>query len=114
MRGGGTTVAATSAYFLALLRGMLQGGATSALVADVVPEPAAVGGTHHPAVTLPTDRVEADRLEDGPAEDRPDADSAEWLTWLPLAALTVVLGVAPGLLLSPVAEAAAAYLGGLR
>jgi hypothetical protein len=40
-------------------------------------------------------------------------DAAEWLTWSPLAALTLVLGVAPGLLITPVGEAARAFLGGL-
>jgi hypothetical protein len=35
------------------------------------------------------------------------------VTWGPLAALTLVLGVAPGLLLGPVSEAAQAFFGGL-
>jgi hypothetical protein len=37
----------------------------------------------------------------------------EWVAWSPLLALTLVLGVAPGLLLTPVADAARAFLGGL-
>jgi len=70
----------TSAYFLALLRSMLQA------------EP-----------------VEAAPVA-GPV---PDATAMEWLAWSPLVAATVVLGVAPGLLLSPVADAARSFLGGL-
>ena len=42
-----------------------------------------------------------------------DVDTAEWLTWSPLVVLTVVLGVAPGLVLGPVGEAAQAFFGGL-
>jgi NADH-quinone oxidoreductase subunit M len=84
----------TSAYFLALIRSMLQGGpvtpvtqvdATVELVADTVP-------AQEPAVL--------------------DVRGAEWLTWAPLLALTLVLGVAPGLLLTPVADAAATFFGG--
>ena len=70
----------TSAYFLALLRTLLQ---TSPLVA---PPPL-------------------------PAEG--DTRRSEWLAWSPLVALTLVLGVAPGLLLSPVADATRVFLGGL-
>ena len=59
----------TSAYFLAMMRGMLQG------------------------VAGPTDA------------GRPDLHWLEWVAWGPLVVLTLVLGVAPGLLLSPVADA---------
>ncbi len=72
----------TSAYFLALMRGMLQG------------DPAAAG-------------------EDSTGV-RPDISATEWVTWGPLLLLTLVLGVAPGLLLTPVAVAAGSFLGGLR
>jgi NADH-quinone oxidoreductase subunit M len=85
----------TTTYFLALMRGMLQGGP----VTPVAP----AGGS----VELVADTVPAG--EPVPA----DAGGAEWLTWLPLVVLTLVLGVAPGLLLTPVAEAAKAFLGGL-
>jgi NADH:ubiquinone oxidoreductase subunit 4 (subunit M) len=44
---------------------------------------------------------------------RPDVDRMEWLTWSPLLVLTLVLGVAPGVLLVPVAEATRAFFGGL-
>jgi NADH-quinone oxidoreductase subunit M len=67
----------TSAYFLALMRGMLQG----------------------PPVTAP-------RLS--------DVSAVEWLAWSPLVVLTVVLGVAPGLLLGPVADAASTFFTGGR
>jgi NADH-quinone oxidoreductase subunit M len=70
----------TSAYFLALLRALLQ---TSPLV-DPPPLPASG-----------------------------DTRASEWLAWSPLLALTLVLGVAPGLLLAPVAEATRVFLGGL-
>jgi NADH-quinone oxidoreductase subunit M len=85
----------TSAYFLALMRRMLQGGpvkpvtqveSTVELVADTVPAGEA--------------RVA-------------DAVTSEWVTWAPLVALTLLLGVVPGLLLTPVGEAARAFLGGL-
>jgi NADH-quinone oxidoreductase subunit M len=67
----------TSAYFLALMRGMLQGAPTVELV------------------------------------DSPDVQALEWVAWSPLIVLTLVFGVAPGLLLSPVSDAARALLGGL-
>ncbi len=89
-----------SAYFLAVMRSMLQGPAVEATPSvDHVDVGAA----------LPTDRVAAVRLGDR----RPDVDAGEWVTWGPLAVLTVALGVAPGLLLTPVADAARAFLGGL-
>ena len=67
----------TSAYFLKLLRAMLQG----------------------PAV----ERVETVA----------DVDGFEWVAWAPLATLTVALGVAPALLLEPVATAARAFFWGI-
>jgi NADH-quinone oxidoreductase subunit M len=70
----------TSAYFLAVLRSMLQAEA-------VEPLPS-------------TPKV-------------PDVRGMEWVAWSPLLALTLILGVAPGLLLTPVADAARAFLGGL-
>lgn len=62
----------TSAYFLAMMRRILQGGEA--------------------------------------AETRGDVHPLEWLAWSPLIVLTVVLGVAPGLLLDPVAGAMAGVL----
>ncbi len=70
----------TSAYFLALLRSMLQAEAV---------EPQAIAGPVRDATTM------------------------EWLVWSPLVVLTLVLGVVPGLLLTPVADAARTFLGGL-
>jgi NADH-quinone oxidoreductase subunit M len=69
----------TSAYFLAVMRSMLQGAPGAAV------------------------------LVDGEGDTR----ASEWLVWSPLVALTLVLGVAPGLLLTPVAEATRVFLGGL-
>jgi NADH-quinone oxidoreductase subunit M len=43
-----------------------------------------------------------------------DVTRWEWLVWSPLVVATVVLGVAPSLLLTPVAEATTAFLGGGR
>ena len=43
-----------------------------------------------------------------------DVTAWEWLAWSPLVAATLVFGVAPGLLLVPVAEATVAFLGGPR
>ena len=73
----------TSAYFLALMRGMLQG----------VPE-----------------LVESEQVTPGQATA--DVHAMEWVAWSPLIALTVVFGVAPGLLLAPVSDAARAFFGG--
>ncbi|HLN76944.1 MAG TPA: NADH-quinone oxidoreductase subunit M [Nocardioidaceae bacterium] len=85
----------TSAYFLALMRGMLQGG-------PVTPVAPAGGSVELVADTVPAgEPVVA------------DAGGTEWVTWSPLVVLTLVLGVAPGLLLTPVADAATAFLGGL-
>jgi NADH-quinone oxidoreductase subunit M len=71
----------TSAYFLQLLRSMMQA------------EPA--------------------REREGAVAEVLDVRASEWVAWLPLLALILVLGVAPGLVLGPVAEAARAFLGGL-
>jgi NADH-quinone oxidoreductase subunit M len=73
----------TSAYFLALMRSMLQAEAV---------EPAPDAGP-----------------DAGPV---PDVTGTEWVAWSPLVALILVLGVAPGLLLGPVADAARTFLGG--
>ena len=91
----------TSAYFLALMRSMLQG------------TPAAVRPVNEDveSIELATREVAPGTLEAG-ALSR-DVDVMEWLTWGPLVALTLVLGVAPGLLLAPVSEAAKAFFGGL-
>ena len=103
----------TSAYFLAVMRGMLQGptadaaGAPDTAAASPLADLPSTGST---VTVLATDRVEAERL----LHDRPDVGGVEWVTWGPLIVLTVVLGVAPGLLLTPVAEAASTFLGGLR
>ena len=75
----------TSAYFLALMRSMLQAEA------------------REPLPLAPGTDVVAMR----------DVRATEWVAWSPLVALTLVLGVAPGLLLTPVADAARAFLGGL-
>lgn len=48
-----------------------------------------------------------------PAQGVRDVRAMEWVAWSPLIAMTLVLGVAPGLVLSPVADAARAFLGGL-
>jgi NADH-quinone oxidoreductase subunit M len=92
----------TSAYFLALMRGMLQGA------------PAAVRPVNEgvPSIELATSEVDPGTSMAGPL--RPDVEPVEWLTWSPLLVLTLVLGVAPGLLLVPVAEAALGFFGGLR
>jgi NADH-quinone oxidoreductase subunit M len=87
----------TSAYFLALLRGMLQGA------------PAAVRPVNEDVASIEL----ATREVDPSAAVRPDVDRSEWVTWAPLVVLTVLLGVAPGVLLSPVADAATAFLGRL-
>jgi NADH-quinone oxidoreductase subunit M len=88
----------TSAYFLAVMRGILQGGpATPALAATKVDAPLEPVAEAVPATGTAV----------------ADVRGLEWVTWGPLVALTLVLGVAPGLLLTPVAEAASSFLGGL-
>jgi len=91
----------TSAYFLALMRGLLQGA------------PAAVRPVNEavPSIELATAEVEPGTAMAGAV--RRDVDAVEWLTWAPLVALTLVLGVAPGLLLVPVAVSARTFFGGL-
>jgi NADH-quinone oxidoreductase subunit M len=42
-----------------------------------------------------------------------DVQALEWVVWAPLIVLTLVFGVAPGLLLGPVADAAQVFFGGL-
>jgi NADH-quinone oxidoreductase subunit M len=95
-------VIVTTAYFLALLRSMLQGA------------PAAVRpvNAHVDSIELATAEVHPGTPSAGPL--RADVDGMEWLTWSPLAVLVLVLGVAPGLLLTPVAEAAGTFFGVLR
>lgn len=110
----------TSAYFLSVVRTMLQSGSAErprldgpllrlpAVRPASRPGRAPAGAAAAPV--LATDRVEADPLE----AERPDVGGVEWLTWSPLLVLTLALGVAPGLLLTPVAAAAGAFLGVLR
>lgn len=120
----------TSAYVLAVMRGMLQGGpvepvsqagGTVELVADTVPSDPAdsvaanAGGSGlfgAAAPSAPKDSVPASAAVVGAAAT--DVDRSEWVTWSPLLLLTLVLGVAPGLLLTPVGAAAVSFLGGLR
>nr|MDQ3326827.1 NADH-quinone oxidoreductase subunit M [Actinomycetota bacterium] len=98
----------TTAYFLAVIRTMLQGAPPEVRPVNV--------GTR--SVELET--AEADPGPSAaalpPASDAPsaasDVDRLEWVVWSPLVALTVLLGVAPGLLLTPVADAARALFGG--
>lgn len=85
----------TSAYFLVVMRGTLQGGTL---------KPAGDGAEG--TVELVADTVPAD-----PVAACPDVGGTEWVTWSPLIALTVLLGVAPGVLLTPVAQAASSFLG---
>ncbi len=93
----------TSAYFLALVRGMLQGGP----VTPVSPEVQAEATVELVADTVPVGTAPAGQVAVA------DVRGLEWVTWGPLVLLTVVLGVAPGLLLAPVADAATSFLGGL-
>ncbi len=91
----------TSAYFLALMRRMLQG--TPPAVRPVNEDVA--------SIELASEEVEPASPEAGAV--RADVGAVEWLAWTPLVALTVVLGVAPGFLLTPVAQAAQAFFGRL-
>jgi len=88
----------TSAYFLAVMRSMLQGSGGHANIEQypsVEPHPG--GGPH---------------LTETPVEAA-DVHALEWVAWSPLIALTLVFGVAPGLLLSPVSDAVSSFLAGM-
>ncbi len=98
----GLGVILTSAYFLALLRGLLQGAPPS--VRPVNEDVA--------SVELATSEVAPGTTMAGAV--RRDVDVAEWVVWSPLVALTVVLGVAPGLLLTPVNDAVLAFFAVMR
>jgi NADH-quinone oxidoreductase subunit M len=91
----------TSAYFLAVMRSMLQG-------APAVVQPVNPGVD---SVELASAEVEPAAPEVGAV--RADVHPMEWVAWSPLIALTVVFGVAPGLLLDPVFTATRAFFGGL-
>jgi len=92
----------TSAYFLALMRGMLQG------------TPVAVRPVNEGVESIELATAEVEPATPMAGAVRRDVDAMEWLVWSPLVALTLVLGVAPGLVLTPVAQAAQAFFGGLR
>ncbi len=98
----GLGVILTSAYFLVLLRGMLQGAPASVrpVNEDVT------------SVELATDQVAPGTTMAGVV--RRDVGVAEWVVWSPLVVLTVVLGVAPGLLLTPVNDAVVAFFAVMR
>jgi len=92
----------TTAYFLALMRSMLQGA------------PAAVRPVNANVESIELATAEVDPGTSSGGTLRADVDRVEWLTWAPLVVLVLVLGVAPGLLLSPVGEAAGTFFGVLR
>ncbi|MGH3330502.1 MAG: complex I subunit 4 family protein, partial [Nocardioidaceae bacterium] len=93
----------TSAYFLAVMRGTLQGGPVVPAVAVESTVEKVAPAVEGPAVGVST----------GSTAGPPDMHPMEGVTWSPLIALTLVFGVAPGLLLVPVTGAVTAYLGGL-
>lgn len=107
----------TSAYFLALMRSMLQTGVTAGgapgLEVDA-PLRVAAGVGAGAALTPTSDAGAAHATGAAGAPAVRDVDGIEWATWSPLVVLTVLLGVVPGLLLTPVADAAVALLGGFR
>lgn len=92
-------VIVTTAYFLALMRGMLQGAPSAVRPVNA----------HVDSIELATKEVDPGTPSAG--APRADVDRMEWLTWSPLAVLVLVLGVAPGLLLTPVGEAAGTFFG---
>jgi NADH-quinone oxidoreductase subunit M len=107
----------TTGYFLVLMRGMLQ-GKVDALPGEAPsanqPRSSVAGSVGRPgpstAEGAPPVRALTATLERGAILDvRP----LDWVAWSPLVTLTLLLGVAPGLLLGPVGDAARAYLGGL-
>lgn len=98
-------VVLASAYFLVLMRRMLQGSAGHA---NVEPQPSSEphpGGGPHLETAQQSSSVDLAAAR--------DVHALEWAVWSPLLALTLLFGVAPGLLLTPVAEATTRFLGGL-
>ena len=91
----------TSAYFLTLLRGMLQG------------TPVAVRPVNEDVDSIELASAEVEPASPMAGALRSDVDALEWAAWSPLAVVVLVLGVAPGLLLTPVAEAVRTFLPGL-
>jgi NADH-quinone oxidoreductase subunit M len=91
----------TTAYFLALMRRMLQG-----VPAALEPVNAGVESVELASPEVEPATAMAGRL-------RADVRALEWVAWSPLIVLTVLFGVAPGLLLGPVGQAARSYFGGL-
>lgn len=91
----------TTAYFLAVIRTLLQG--SPAEVRPVNPGTASIELVS--AEAEPGSILQADGLR--------DVTRSEWVVWSPLMLLTLALGVAPGLLLTPVSAAARVFLGGL-
>jgi NADH-quinone oxidoreductase subunit M len=91
----------TSAYFLALLRGMLQGA------------PAAVRPVNEDVESIELATSEVDPGTPMAGAVRTDVAPMEWVTWSPLVALTLLLGVLPGLLLGPTGDAAHAFFGSI-
>ena len=89
----------TSAYFLVLMRGMLQGVPAGGTTGG------SAGGGGGPSGAGVSGMVDTDLVR--------DAHPMEWVVWAPLVALTLVFGVAPGLLLTPVADAVRAFFGGM-
>jgi NADH-quinone oxidoreductase subunit M len=95
----GLGVILTTAYFLAVMRSMLQGA------------PAAVRPVNANVESIELATSEVDPGTPSAGAVRADVDRMEWLTWSPLAALVLVLGLVPGLLLTPVGEAAQTFFG---
>jgi NADH-quinone oxidoreductase subunit M len=91
----------TSAYFLALLRRMMQGA------------PDAVQPVNRDIASIELASAEVDPGEPEVGAVRRDVEAMEWVAWSPLLVLTLLFGVAPGLLLGPVAAASQAFFGGL-
>jgi NADH-quinone oxidoreductase subunit M len=91
----------TSAYFLALLRRMMQGA------------PDAVQPVNEDVASIELASAPVDPGEPVAGAVRRDIEPMEWVAWSPLVALTLLFGVAPGLLLGPVATASRAFFGGL-
>ncbi len=92
----------TSAYFLMVMRRMLQG-------APAVVQPVNQGVA---SIELATEETDPGAAEVGGV--RRDVAVSEWVAWAPLIALTIGLGIAPGLLLGPITDGVNAFFGGLR
>jgi len=93
----------TTAYFVGLMRRLLHGEPVPAVSVGAAPATATDAGT-----------VETDTDTDTEAEAEPDLDREERVVCIVLVVSVVVLGLIPGMLSGPIAQAMPWIIGGVR